>query len=175
MHQLTPQVKLLHKIVLLHKNNFLILKRSSDSKSRPEKWDLPGGNSEWPEEVSNNIRDLHTLDVVREIWEETGLRFRPDVFNQENLTYFSTFFEADKGVYTVICGWVVKDLTDSLAKSVTISDEHSQFAWIGQGEIGKYDFGGERGEFVVEIIKNGFNEANNDTEFSNKKSPVLDR
>lgn len=171
MHQLTPQVKLLHKVVLLHKNKFLILKRASDSKSRPNMWDLPGGNSEWPEGLNHNTSNLHTFDVAREIWEETGLRFRPNIFVKEALTYFSTFFEAKEGIYTVICGWRVKDITDSLAESVTISDEHSEFAWISQEEIGKHDFGGERGEFVVEIIKNGLK---NVSKSSNQKPSRTD-
>lgn len=155
-HQLTQNVKLLHKVLLTHKKKFLVLKRSQNSKSRPGKWDLPGGNSEWPEGLQHNSRNLHTLDVAREIWEETGLRFRPDIFTWENQVYFSTFFEAEKSVYTMICGWRVTELTDSQAENVTISDEHSEFSWISRNEASDYDFGGEAGKFIIEIIENGF-------------------
>lgn len=154
-HQLTSQVKLLHKVVLLHDNKVLILKRAKDSKSRPEKWDLPGGNSEWPEDLNHNSRDIHTLDVAREIWEETGLRFTPNLFDKKALIYFSTFYEVEKQIYSVICGWLVKRLTADQAKGVTISDEHTDFAWIELKDLKKYDFGADRGKFVVEIIESG--------------------
>jgi len=159
-HQLTDNVKLLHKVVLCIDNKILILKRSPQSKSRPNKWDLPGGNSEWPSDVNHNVRDLHTLDAAREVWEETGIRVGSDNFINDSLTYFSTFFEAEKQIFTVICGWSVSLLTDVTPEDVTISEEHSEFALISLDELNDYDFGGEAGSFIIDIIASSFDLGN---------------
>lgn len=148
----------------------LLLKRAPDSKSRPNKWDLAGGNSEWPTGVTEIARDLHRQDVAREIVEETGLVVAPEYFDFKKLTYFSTFFQPDKQVYSVICGWLAElpgknqsdsqnnNLADNQATAVKwpevkISEEHTEFAWASREEVASYDFGVE---FVPEIIQAAF-------------------
>lgn len=151
-HQLTENVKLLHKVVLVHQEKFLILKRAADSKSRPNNWDLAGGNSEWPE-VSRHGHGVHQSDVAREVMEETGIKVPKESFDLSRMTLFDTFFDADKQIFTVICGWKYELPEEFDENSVQISDEHSDYKWIVIDKLDNYDFGGEKGEFVKRIIK----------------------
>jgi len=151
--QLTNDVKLLQKAVLKHSDRFLLLKRSTSENSRPLKWDLPGGNSQWPE-VSENTFGLHKMDVVREIKEETGIEVSLDRIKKENLSFFETFFDVKKEVFSVIIGWKVELPLDFDESSVRISNEHIEYRWVSLDELSDFDFGGKKGEFIVRMIKN---------------------
>jgi len=165
-HQLTQNVKLLQKAALWHNGKVLILKRSSDSSSRPDQWDLPGGNSEWPVDAHGQrvmpglisgekeglLRDMHKDDVVREVFEETGIELqREDV---KKCVHIGTFFDGQKQVFSIILGWEIKLGGEFTEDSVLLSDEHSDFKWIKKDELGKYDFGfaGEENGFIRNII-----------------------
>lgn len=149
-HQLTANVKLLHKIAIEFEGKVLILKRSSESKSRPNCWDLPGGNSEWPEEGTQSGFDLHTTDIVREIEEETGIQVNKLQFSESSLVYFHTYFDADKQIYTIICGWSLSIASNPV---ITLSSEHQEFKWVKSSEVDSFDFGVKAGDFVKAIIK----------------------
>ena len=153
-HQLTDDVKLLQKIVLINEDKILILLRDESSHTRPLCWDLPGGNSEWPTEIKENIEDLHKEDITREVFEETGIELSPDKLDQDNLVYFSTFFEAKRQVFAVILDWKVILSSDFDPNNVVLSHEHIDYKWISIGELDQYDFGGYKGKFVTDIIKN---------------------
>lgn len=153
-HQLTDQVKLLQKVAIIRLNQgeleVLLLKRSADALSRPNCWDLPGGNSEWP--ASSSRADLHLNDLVRELSEETALQVLPAVFAKQLPTYFSTYFDSEKQVFTVICGWLLDfDSTDQT--EIQLSAEHQAYAWVKAQALADYDFGGSQGAFVLEIIQ----------------------
>lgn len=152
---LTENTKLLHKVVLIHQNQFLILKRAADSKSRSNMWDLAGGNSEWPDN-SRHGHGVHQADVAREIMEETGIEVPSESFDLSAMTLFDTFFDADKQVFTIICGWKYNLQASFDKHSVKISDEHSEYQWISLSELDQYDFGGQKGKFVKRIIRGGF-------------------
>ncbi len=158
-HQLTENVKLLHKAVVKVNNKVLILRRALDSQSRPGCWDLPGGNSQWPAPTQASASDLHCLDVAREIVEETGLTVPAEKFTFNNLVYLSSYFDSQKQIYTVIFGWLAPYQADQDAQQnsafpeIKISEEHIEFAWIDEKELANYDFGGLKGGFVVDIIK----------------------
>lgn len=157
-HQLSKNIKLLHKVAIIDANKqVLLLKRSSQAKSRPSCWDLPGGNSEWPVNIGHPSRDLHKLDIAREVWEEIGLRVSPEDFSLDKLVYFSTYFDPKKQIYTVICGWALTSFIDSL-QHVSISDEHSAYQWIKQKQLQDFDFGAEKGQFIKDMINNAFKE-----------------
>jgi len=155
-HQLTENTKLLQKVVLIHNNNILILQRAENALSRPLCWDLPGGNSEWPETLEN-VGGLHKKDASREVFEETGIEILPSKFATENLVSFRTFFEVKKQVFSIIVGWKINLDSDFDKSSVKISHEHIGYKWIKVSELGSYDFGGVKGEFIVEIIKGAMN------------------
>jgi len=153
LHQLTENTKLLQKVGLIHNGKILILQRTKNALSRPLAWDLPGGNSEWPETLKNR-EDLHKEDAAREILEETGIEIQPSKFVIENLISFRTFFEVKKQIFSIIVGWKINLDSDFDEESVKISNEHINYKWIELSEINNYDFGGVRGEFIVEMIKN---------------------
>jgi len=154
-HQLTENVKLLQKVVLRHGDKVLILKRAENSDSRPLAWDLPGGNSEWPETLESK-GGFHQKDAAREVFEESGIEIPLDKFSIENLICFRTFFEAQKQVFSIITGWRV-DLEDNFdEKSIKISEEHIKYEWITLDKIDDYNFGGFKGEFIKDMIRNVF-------------------
>lgn len=150
-HQLTENVKLLHKIVIKSGDRILLLKRSQEARSRPGCWDLPGGNSEWPETTSSGF-NLHAHDVLREIKEETSIEADVDLINQSNLVYFATYFDATKQIFTIICGWKIK-FGDQPA--VALSNEHTEYIWADVAHLDSFDFGGNKGEFIKEIVRKG--------------------
>jgi len=149
-HQLTDSVKLLQKVVIVHKGKVLLLQRDSNSATRPEKWDLPGGNSEWPSEEKLGSRGLHQEDVAREIMEETGITVVPGHFALDKLVYFDTTFFND--VFTVLSGWMVELPHDFEIDSVELSHEHTAYEWVSFDEAREYDFGFAK-EFIVPMIR----------------------
>lgn len=168
MARLTDNVKFLHKVVLIHEGEVLILKRSEKADSRPGKWDLPGGNAEWPgKEIKIPTADIHAFDVAREVLEETGVEISSDLFSNalneksNHLVHFFSFFEPEQQVYSIMCGWKLqfsgsdkeRDLTDFNRDSITISPEHTEQLWIKPSELDNYDFGGVPGDFIKTIIK----------------------
>lgn len=153
-HQLTESVKLLQKAVLIHSGSFLILQRDGNSQSRPFCWDLAGGNSEWPDTANENLESLHQQDISREIKEETGITVIPEHFTQQNLVSFKTFFESKQQLFSIIVGWKVELPEEFDISSVILSSEHVAYKWITLGELNDYDFGGLRGDFIKEMIRN---------------------
>lgn len=155
-HQLTDQVKLLQKAAIVRQNNsnleVLLLQRSNDAKSRPGAWDLPGGNSEWPKANQASAANLHLTDLSREIHEETGLVVAEGAFTLKLPVHFSTYFDSQKQIYTVICGWLL-DLTATDQAAIKISAEHQAYVWAAGIDLPNYDFGGESGTFVLDIIQ----------------------
>lgn len=152
-------MKLLQKAVLIHDGKFLILQRNEKAKSRSLCWDLPGGNSEWPENVidttgtAQNQENLHQKDVAREILEETGITVFDEHFTFENMVLFRTFFEVESEVYSIITGWKV-ELPDDFERSlVELSDEHVAHKWVTLDELNEYDFGNKKGEFIKDVIR----------------------
>lgn len=167
-HQLTKNVKLLQKAVLIHNSRILVLQRDEKSESRPSCWDLPGGNCEWPEsEIKNSLggsndqlskenqnqENMHQKDIAREIKEETDLTVFDQHFTKENMTFFRTFYEAQKDVYSIITGWKVEMPSDFDRSQVVLSNEHTDHKWITFDELSEYDFGGKKGEFIKDIIR----------------------
>ncbi len=148
-HQLTENVKLLQKVALVADGKVLLLKRDADSSSRPEKWDVPGGNSEWPDTTESGFGQ-YAADAAREVLEETGIVIDTAAFVPENLVLFNTFFDADKQVFSIICAWVV-----SLPEQpvVQLSNEHTDHAWVSLAEVGDYDFDLFKGKFVKDAVE----------------------
>lgn len=151
-HQLTTNVKLLQKVVLLHQGAALLLKRAADSGSRPEKWDLAGGNSEWPG-LGQAGSGLHRLDLAREVKEETNLTIDPNQLNLDQLVFFDTFFDETKQIFSIICGWQYHLPDDFRREQVKISSEHTDLAWARLDDLAHFDFGGPKGEFVKRMIE----------------------
>lgn len=152
-HQLTQNVKFLHKVALVHEGKVLVLKRADSASSRPGAWDLPGGNAEWPT-GQESIRNIHQPEIAREILEETGIEVPPSVFELENMVHFFSYFDAQKNIYSIVCGWRVGDHIDLSADHVILSDEHTQYRFVGLDELETLDFGEPVGTFVKIIVRN---------------------
>jgi 8-oxo-dGTP pyrophosphatase MutT (NUDIX family) len=157
-HQLTDQVKLLQKVSIIRSNQteleVLLLQRSPEALSRPNCWDLPGGNSEWPEENLSQA-NLHLQDLSREVKEETALQFAPAVLKNQLPVHFSTYFDGEKQIFTVICGWSL-DFDSTNQAEIQLSAEHQAYAWVNAKSLTDYDFGGEQGAFVLDVIQQAF-------------------
>jgi len=153
-HQLTENVKFLHKVAIINHGKVLVLKRANDSTSRPGAWDLPGGNAEWPVEATESVRNIHQQDISREVIEETGLDVLPESFDFKSMVHFFSYFDEKKQVYSVVCGWAVMNLTDLDPDKVIISNEHTEYRWIDENELDSLDFGEPVGTFVKTIINN---------------------
>ena len=155
-HQLTDRVKFLHKVAITRlagaNQEVLLLQRSSQALSRPGAWDLPGGNSEWPAAEQGSAADLHQADIVREIKEETALTAPANLLTLDHLIYFSSYYDADKQIYTIICGWHLS-WSDTDQRDIQISAEHQQLAWVKLDQLDNYDFAGDKGQFVKSIAQ----------------------
>lgn len=153
-HRLTKHVKLLQKWVLVHRGKVLLVKRANDAYYRANLWDLPGGNSEWPEMKSEG-RDVHKDDAVREVLEETGIKLEVTAVGSKPI-FFGTYFEPERELYSMIVGWRADLPDDFNPESVKLSAEHVEFAWAGEAEFEKFDFGfaGRDDGFIAAMLKN---------------------
>jgi 8-oxo-dGTP pyrophosphatase MutT (NUDIX family) len=152
-HQLSPNVKLLQKVVVRWRGKFLMLQRDAASFSRPNQWDFPGGNSEWPDDVTEPTANLHQRDASREVFEEAGIRLDPAGFTFDRLIYLETFYDPRVQIFTTLLGWQI-DLPDDFdPESVRLSEEHVAYRWLPLTEALALDFGGERGVFMVRILR----------------------
>ena len=151
-HQLTQNTKLLQKAILLVDNQVLLLKRSQTSQTRPGKWDLPGGNSEWPN-VLDDIKNPHELDLLREIKEETNLEVDSYWQERHQPLALSTYFEGQKQVFSVIVIWLIP-VQKEVMSLVSLSHEHEDFQWVELNKLSEFDFGfaGEPGGFIFEAF-----------------------
>lgn len=157
-HQLTENVKLLQKAVLLHRGEVLLLQRSSAEQSRPNCWDTPGGNSEWPTGHTQNVSNPHFVDICREIQEETGIAINPQSLAHTQVVYHETFYEPEREVFTVLFGWKIVLPEDFDRNQVRVSTEHRDFMWATPDMAQEQDFGGVRGAFMNRILSTATSE-----------------
>jgi 8-oxo-dGTP diphosphatase len=97
---------------------YLFLRRSADFKSGPQDWDIPGGRIE-PDEA------LETA-LGREVTEETGLELE----SVTALLAAQDIFVATKDLHVVRLTYLASATGD-----VTISDEHSEHAWMTKDQV----------------------------------------
>lgn len=120
-YRFSDDMKFLQKAVVLHpeeKNLFLALKRSPESFTRPNDWDLPGGNVNYRQPAEDSMR--------QEIQEESGLEVEELIPRQ-----VISDFNPDDQIYFLFIGY------ESKAKDtqVTISHEHTEFKWVTKDEF----------------------------------------
>jgi len=120
--------------IIIRDNKCLIL-QFSDSK----KWGLPGGRVDKGETGKAALR--------REMKEELGI----NEFEYLGVADYDFYYYQKENETIAKCNLInlIKKDTDE----VTISDEHSDFKWIAENEVGDYEFAWPNME---RIIKNSF-------------------
>ncbi|HWS29667.1 MAG TPA: NUDIX domain-containing protein [Clostridia bacterium] len=105
------------KGIVVYQGKALIIKRSDYDPFGAGQYEFPGGRLEFGEELEAALQ--------REIMEETGL-----TATVERLLYASGFVKNEKR-HVVVLTWLCKAQSDK----VTLSDEHTDHAWVGKGEM----------------------------------------
>lgn len=98
----------------------LIIKRSTDSKTNPGKWELPGGKVDQGESFD------HAL--IREVYEETNLNISLDHVAgvcEQNLPLI-------RAVHIVMWGKTIDG-------ELNLSDEHEGYAWVFFDDLSDYE------------------------------------
>lgn len=89
----------------------LIIKRSTDSRTNPGKWELPGGKVDQGESFDQAL--------IREVYEETKLKIALDHVvgvSEQNLPLI-------RAVHIIMSGKIVEG-------ELNLSDEHEGYAWV---------------------------------------------
>ncbi len=125
------------KVQIWREGKLLIIKRAPDDDYYAGFWDVPGGSLHKGETIEQGLR--------RETLEEAGIeisRLRP-------LTTWShgAGDEFELGV---------SYLATSEADSVTLSEEHTDFVWVGPNDISRYDFPPNLAKEINWVIAKGW-------------------
>ena len=122
-----PQIILVNRcFVLDDKNKILLIKRVSSDSHYPNRWECPGGKLDQGQEIR------HARE--REVMEETGLLV--DLIHP--LVYADSYIVGD-GKYAGMPYVGLFGIVRSLGGKLTLSDEHSGFAWVAYDEALSYD------------------------------------
>ena len=108
----------------------LILKRSTDSKTNPGKWELPGGKVDQGESFD------HAL--VREVYEETKLKISLEHVvgvSEQNLLVI-------RAVHIIMSGKITEG-------NLTLSSEHEGYAWVFFEKLDEYELADWLHDFVT--------------------------
>ncbi|WP_048190083.1 NUDIX domain-containing protein [Methanobacterium sp. SMA-27] len=109
------------RVLLTDQNGkILILKRSSDSKTNPGKWELPGGKVNQEESFD------HAL--IREVYEETNLKIELEHVvgaSEQNLHII-------RAVHIIMSGKIIEG-------KLTLSREHEGYAWVLMETLSDYE------------------------------------
>jgi 8-oxo-dGTP diphosphatase len=98
----------------------LILKRSTDSKTNPGKWELPGGK------VNQDESFDHAL--IREVYEETNLKITLEHVvgaSEQNLHII-------RAVHIIMSGKIIEG-------ELNLSSEHEGYAWVRMETLSDYE------------------------------------
>jgi 8-oxo-dGTP diphosphatase len=98
----------------------LIIKRSTDSKTNPGKWELPGGK------VNQDESFDHAL--IREVYEETNLKIELDHVvgaSEQNLHII-------RAVHIIMSGKIIEG-------ELNLSSEHEGYAWVLMETLSDYE------------------------------------
>jgi ADP-ribose pyrophosphatase YjhB (NUDIX family) len=121
MDNVGPTHRIVVKAQIWRDGRLLIIKRAPDSDPYPGLWDVPGGSVHKGETIDQGLR--------RETSEEVDLtlsHIRP-------LTSWSTGQQE-----SLVIG--LSYLATSETDTVTLSEEHTDFAWVEPSSISDYDF-----------------------------------
>lgn len=146
-------MKVLQKCAVVNsKGEIIALKRRMEDKSRPGKWDLPGGNLD-PEDIERwkdksgrgDENDILVRSVTREVDEETGLKV---IEGSVKSIYAASGVNDKKKMFVIGIGYqaLVED------GEVKLSFEHQDYKWVSLEEMKKLDVGDDGG-FIKGILQ----------------------
>jgi len=124
----------------------LILKRSTDSKTNPGKWELPGGK------VNQDESFDHAL--IREVYEETNLKIALEHVvgaSEQNLHII-------RAVHIIMSGKIIEG-------NLKLSNEHEGYAWVLMETLPDYELADWLQDYVNQSsILGNFNKESDDSE-----------
>jgi 8-oxo-dGTP diphosphatase len=112
----------------------LILKRNTDSKTNPGKWELPGGKVDQGESFDKAL--------IREVYEETNLKIALDQVvgvSQQNLSLI-------RAVHIIMSGKVVEG-------ELNLSGEHEGYAWEFLDNLSDYELADWLENFLINQLR----------------------
>ncbi|SCG85206.1 NUDIX hydrolase [Methanobacterium congolense] len=108
----------------------LIIKRSTESKTNPGRWELPGGKVDQNESIDQAL--------LREVYEETGLKITPDHVvgvSEQNLHII-------RAVHIIMSGRIIEG-------ELTLSPEHEGYAWVFLENLSNYELADWLHDFIT--------------------------
>jgi len=124
----------------------LILKRSTDSKTNPGKWELPGGK------VNQDESFDHAL--IREVYEETNLKIALEHVvgaSEQNLHII-------RAVHIIMSGKIIEG-------DLNLSNEHEGYAWVFIETLSDYELADWLQDYVNQSsILGNLNKESDDSE-----------
>jgi 8-oxo-dGTP diphosphatase len=119
------------RVLLTDKNGkILILKRSTNSKTNPGKWELPGGKVDQGESFDQAL--------IREVYEETNLKISLDHVigvSEQNLSLI-------RAVHIIMSGKILEG-------ELTLCSEHEGYAWVFFEDLVNYELADWLNDFVL--------------------------
>jgi 8-oxo-dGTP diphosphatase len=110
-------------------NKILILKRSTESKTNPGKWELPGGKVDQGESFDQAL--------IREVYEETQLKISLKHvvgISEQNLHLI-------RAVHIIMSGKIING-------NLNLSKEHEGYAWVFFENLQEYELADWLNDFV---------------------------
>lgn len=126
----------------------LIIKRSSDSKTNPGKWELPGGKVDQGESFDKAL--------LREVYEETNLKIKLDNVigaSQQDLPLI-------RAVHIIMSGSIADG-------ELNLSSEHEGYAWEFLENLKDYELADWLENFIITNTKSGTQEKEDSDNFLN--------
>ncbi len=136
-------------------NKILILKRSTDSKTNPGKWEFPGGKVDQGESFDQAL--------IREVYEETNLKISLEHvvgISEQNLHLI-------RAVHIIMSGKIIEG-------NLTLSSEHEGYAWVFFENLDKYELADWLDDFVNnQETSESSEESNDNNQVTNTVKPWL--
>jgi 8-oxo-dGTP diphosphatase len=121
-------------IIINKEGKILALHRTGTAPSRPDKWDLPGGDLDFGEDAINGIK--------REIKEETGL---------DNLGNLKPF-DVESQINPIGDFWVtIAYMAETDSDDILLSYEHDEYKWLTKEEFLKLESADKLRRFIQNI------------------------